>query len=145
MPSASHWLLMAEAAFKAGQGDSPVTAADTGLLQAMKVQLAAMKASLDVATRSASSQVADNTARAVARCPDGRRRRASDQVSGVLGSNVTHWVPVSSARRSMMKSRRTFTYRQSGSWLVVRAPQTRIPLPVKARNEFTPSAFNCPM
>lgn len=32
--------------------------ADTGLLQAMKVELAAMKASLDVATRSANSQVA---------------------------------------------------------------------------------------
>ncbi len=37
--------------------------ADSGLLQAMKVELAAMKASLDVATRSASSQVAKITDR----------------------------------------------------------------------------------
>ena len=67
--------------------------------------------------------------------------RARAQSVSSFGSKTTHWVPNWIDCSTKMKSRRTLIYFQSGSGLVVRPPQTKLPYPLKKRRQLTPLGF----
>ena len=66
------------------------------------------------------------------------------RVNTSFDSNTAHWSEWSIASLIIMSRRRTFTKRQFGSLLTVRAPKIRNPRPPNARITLMPSGFSTP-